>query len=203
MVARPMVPHRLRASHAKEHPVHVTARAVDGLPSFRESPILSLVLLQMRRLNDARFQIVHFSVQTDHLHMICEADDGEILTRKMAGFMISFARRLNGLLARCGKVWSERFHWRDVTSAREMYNVLAYVFGNAKKHGIIPADALCADPGSSAWTFDGWDLPVDAPPQKARWTPPQPRTQLLQRDWITNGLLRLGAAPRMLKPPRA
>ena len=179
--------------------MHVTTRAIEGLPSFREQPILSLVLLQMRRLNDDRFQIVHFSVQTDHLHMIVEADDGDVITRKLAGFMISFARRLNALLARCGKVWRERAHWRDITTAREMYNVLAYVFGNAKKHGLIPADELRGDPASSAWTFDGWDVAVEAPPDELRWTPPEPRTELLRRNWITQGLLRLGAAPRALK----
>lgn len=178
--------------------MHVTTRAIEGLPSFRDQPILSLVLFQMRRLNDACFQIVHFSVQTDHLHMIVEADDSDVISRKLAGFMISFARRLNALLARCGKVWSERAHWRDITSAREMYNVLAYVFGNAKRHGIIAASELRADPASSAWTFDGWDRPVEAPPEELRWTPPEPRTELLRRNWITHGLLRLGAAPRAL-----
>ena len=177
--------------------MHITARARRGLPSFRAQRIASLVLLQMRRLNDAGFQIVHFSVQKDHLHLIVEAKDREAVIKKMSGFMISFAKRLNGVLGRKrGKVWSDRYYRRDIDSSRDMRNVLAYVFGNAKKHGVIPRDAGVIDYLSSAWTFDGWDVKVVLPPEKIRWKPPKLRTELLRRDWIGFGLLRVGDAPR-------
>ena len=177
--------------------MHITARARPGLPSFRAQRIAMLVWLQMRRLNDERFQIVHFSIQKDHVHLIVEANDRETIIRKMQGFMISFAKRLNLLLGRKrGKVWSDRYFRRDVTGSRDMHNVLAYVFGNAKKHGIIPRDALVLDSGSSAWTFEGWDLRVELPPDKNRWKPPRPRTRLLRKDWIAHGLLRVSSVPR-------
>lgn len=32
------------------------------------------VLASMKRLEDARFQIVHFSIQESHIHLIVEAD---------------------------------------------------------------------------------------------------------------------------------
>ena len=185
------VPHYVRTARAGEHPVHVTARAVPGLPSFRQHRLGSIMLLQLRRLNDEAFQIVHNSVQTNHLHMIVEADNRQTLSRKMGGFMASFAKRMNAELGRSGEVWRERFFSRDITTARDMNNVLAYVFGNAKKHGQIPHDAALLDPFSSAWTFDGWDRPVELPPEELRWTPPEPRTELLRRDWIAHGLLRV------------
>lgn len=196
--AHAYVPHVARVAKAGKYPMHVTARAVRGLPSFRESRIGSLVLLQLRRLNDTTFQISHHSVQKNHVHLIVEADDRPTVSRKMSGFMASFAKRLNVELGRTGKVWRERFYCRDVTTASEMHNVLTYVFGNAKKHGDIPRDSLQLDSFSSAWTFDGWDRPVDLPPEKIRWTPPEPRTELLQRDWIAYGLLRVGGAPRLV-----
>ena len=171
--------------------MHVTARAVAGLPSFRQTPIANLVLLQLRRLNDETFQIVHFSVQSNHVHLIVEALDGDAVNRKMSGFMISLARRVNAVLRRRGRVWHDRFYCRDITTASEMHHVLAYVFGNAKKHGEIPADAERLDGFSSAWTFDGWDVDVEKPPDRIRWTPPTPRTELLERDWIAYGLLRV------------
>ena len=114
----------------------------------------------------------------------------------MSGFMGSFAMRLNAMLGRRGNVWRERYFCRDITDAHDMHNVLTYVFGNAKKHGEMPRDARELDGFSSAWTFDGWDLPVDLPPESCRWTPPEPRTELLKRDWIAYGLLRVGGAPR-------
>ena len=157
---------------------------------------MNLVRAQMRRLNDATFQIVHFSVQSNHVHLIVEAADRETIIAKMSGFMISFAKRLNGrvLEGRKGKVWRERYYRRDITLSREMHNVLAYVFGNAKKHGEIPRDALHLDPYSTAWTFD--DLPVELPKANERWKPPRPMTELLKRQWIVHGLLRVGGAPR-------
>lgn len=185
------VPHAARELKAGEYPMHLTARAVRGLPSFREHRIGSLVLLQLRRLNDPTFQIVHPSVQSNHVHLIAEADDGPTVRRKMNGFMASFARRLNTELGRSGTVWRDRFYGRDITTAREMHNVLTYVFGNAKKHGEMPRDCLQLDPFSSAWTFDGWDREVELPSETIRWTPPMPRTELLRRDWIAHGLLRV------------
>ena len=146
-------------------------------------------------MNDETFQIVHFSVQSNHVHLIVEADF-EMIAKKMTGFMVSVAKRLNVLLGRAGKVWRGRYYSRTIKSAREMNRVLAYVFGNAKKHGEIPRDALVLDHFSSAWTFDGWDQEVELPPEKHRWPPPAPRTELLARDWIAYGLLRLGGAPR-------
>ena len=184
--------------------MHITARAVRGLPSFRQQRIASLVLLQLRRLNGPSFQIVHFSVQTNHLHLIVEAEDRETVIRKISGLMISFAKRLNTMLGdRRGKVWSERYFRRDVSSARDMNNVLAYVFGNAKKHGHIPLHAIEIDYLSSAWTFDGWDTRVLLPPEAIRWRPPAPRTDLLKREWIAYGLLRMGGAPARAVQSRA
>ena len=77
-----------------------------------------------------------------------------------------------------------------------MHNVLTYVFGNAKKHGEIPRDALYLDASSSAWTFDGWDVKPELPPAWVRWKPPKPRTDLLEREWVVHGLLRVSGSPR-------
>src|SRR5262245_11990529 len=191
------VPHRVRAAHRSRHPMHVTARAVRGLPSFRQQRIWNLVRAQMRRLNDETFQIVHLSVQTNHVHLIVEADDRETVIRKMQGFMISFAKRLNGQVLgnRRGKVWADRYYRRDITRAREMHAVLQYVFGNAKRHGLIPRDALVIDAWSTAWTFDGWDMKIEKPPDRLLWDPPKPWTSLLEKDWIVHGLLRVAHCP--------
>jgi putative transposase len=178
--------------------MHITARARAGLPSFRAQRIARLIWLQMRRLNDKTFQIVHFSIQKNHVHLIVEADDREAVIRKMSGFMISFAKRLNRQVLgnRRGKVWSDRYFRRDITRAGEMHSVLRYVFGNAKKHGLMPLDAPLLDGLSSAWTFDGWDLKIVPPDERLRWKPPRPRTDLLKRDWIAYGLLRVADGPR-------
>lgn len=95
--------------------MHITLRRRSGLPSFREQLVHELVVASMARLNDHRFQIVHHSIQTNHIHLVVEADDRDVVTRKMSGFAIAFAKRLNNQLlgGRRGKVWSDRSSaWR-------------------------------------------------------------------------------------------
>jgi len=41
------------------------------------------------------FRIVEFSVQGNHLHMLCEADSKEALSRAMNGILCGMARQLN------------------------------------------------------------------------------------------------------------
>jgi hypothetical protein len=77
-----------------------------------------------------------------------------------------------------------------------MNTVLRYVFGNAKKHGEIPRDALVHDPYSTAWTFDGWDVAIPPPPGVEHWPRVVPRTRLLKVDWIAWGLLPVAGGPR-------
>ena len=170
--------------------MHITMRRVSNLPSFRQQRIGELVLRQMRRLNDESFQIVHFSIQGNHLHLLIEARDRATVIRKVTGLMVSFAKRLNLMLGnRRGKVWADRYFRPDITTSRQMHAALRYVFNNAKKHGEIPADVIMLDPYSTAWTFDGWDIDVPTPKNSEHWPRPAPRTRLLKKDWITGGLL--------------
>jgi REP element-mobilizing transposase RayT len=105
--ARPSVPHVARPPHKRRHPVHVTLRAKRGLPYFRRQAVASLVRRvlekQTTRPYEKTFQVVHFSIQDDHLHLIVEADDDALRTG-VSGFVISFARRLNRMLDREGGV---------------------------------------------------------------------------------------------------
>lgn len=170
--------------------MHVTMRRVPNLPSFRQQRVGELVLRQMRRLNDESFQIVHFSIQVNHVHLIVEGRDHATVMRKLWGLMVSFAKRLNAMLGgRHGKVWADRHYRRDVVTAREMNAVLRYVFNNAKKHGEIAANVIMLDPYSSAWTFDGWNVDIPTPKNSEHWPRPAPRTRLLKIDWIAHGLL--------------
>jgi putative transposase len=49
------------------------------------------------------FQVVHYSVQADHLHLLVEAVDRRALIEGMRGFSASLTRRINRLLFRKGR----------------------------------------------------------------------------------------------------
>jgi len=179
------------------HPMHVTLRRRDGLPSFRQQRVGKLLLALLEAKNDGRFQIVHFSIQTNHLHLVVEADNRDVVRRKVSGLVIAFAKRFNRLLERRkGKVWDDRYHRRDIKSTGDMRNVLRYVFGNAKKHGLIPRTSTRLDVYSTAWMFAEWDRPLPHFLGGEHWPRPHPRTELLRFSLGVEGELVVTDAPR-------
>ncbi len=140
-----------------------------------------------------RFRICHFSVQSNHVHMIVEARDRQALTRGVQGLAIRMARAINRVLKRMGKVWSDRYHRRDLATPREVRSALVYVLNNFRKHATA---ARTIEPCSSARWFHGWrDLRRFAPRGEA---PPvlSPRTWLLGTGWHRLGLIASMERPR-------
>src|SRR4051812_37489392 len=91
--ARTVVAHRERRVHRKRHPIHVTVRAKRGLPSFRSQRIHDIVRrILKRQLANPRyrdhFHVVHYSVQSNHLHLIVEATDTRAMRAGVSGLVI-------------------------------------------------------------------------------------------------------------------
>jgi REP element-mobilizing transposase RayT len=147
------VPHRKRPVLAAAFPVHVTLRAKAGLPSLR--------LVESRRVLTAaiavardRFccRIVHFSIQSNHIHLLCEANDQVSLSRGLRGLVIRMARGFNRAHGLRGPLWAGRYHERILRTPH---------------HGGERFPLGCIDPCSSAPWFDGFVetlLPPSSPP---------------------------------------
>ena len=183
-------PHRARPVHRKAHPVHVTLRA--GLRILRTQRVARTLLSGLRDSNRDSFRIIQYSVQENHIHLIVEAEDTKTLTSGVRGLMVRIARRVNRLLHRHGRFWSDRWHGRDLEGPRQVRNALVYVLQNHKKH----AHAAALDPLSSAASFDGFATAIPSgfrsvgPPCVAA-----ARTWLLKSGWRRRGLIRLSEAP--------
>jgi hypothetical protein len=144
-----------RASRARRrHPVHVTLRLESGLASLRDRRSHSTVRHALAR-GSARFglRLVHYSVQTNHLHLVCEAADERALGRGIKGVCVRIARALNRLWQRSGRVFADRYHCHVLKTPCEVHHALAYVLANAAHHKIHFAGP---DPCSSGKWFDGW-----------------------------------------------
>jgi hypothetical protein len=124
-----------------------------------------------------------FSLQSNHVHLIVEADDGRALSRGMKGLAVRIARTLNRLWKQRGSVFSDRFHARPLRTPREVRAALSYLLHNARRHGLR---LLGVDPYSSGPWFDGWRqglvLATDGPAARAR-------TWLLREGWRRHGLI--------------
>ncbi len=152
--------HGRRPELGKHHAAHVSTRVLPGLPSLRGRKLWRAVrrALQVCCQHDD-FRIVHFSVQGQHIHLICEADDERALGRGIQGFKSSVARRVNRTCGRSGRLFEDRYHARIITTPTQARYAMAYVLCNQRHHGYEQMTSYprgYVDPRSSARWFDGW-----------------------------------------------
>jgi REP element-mobilizing transposase RayT len=157
---RPGPSHGPRPLHNERHPVHVTLRAGRDIPSLRGEVTFPALRRALSKATKPAFRVVHFSVQTDHIHMIVEGDGRDALIRGVHGLAIRCAKAINRALGRKGTVFPQRYHARALGTPRETRLGLRYVLLNHRKHLRAPP---CVDPRSSGAWFDGWKQ-IIAPP---------------------------------------
>ena len=191
--ARSGVPHRARPEHKPRHPLHVTLKVRRDLPSLRTRRVMK-ALAPVFAVGKERFglRLNHYSLQTDHLHLIVEAEDRTALTRGLKGLSVRIARALNKLWRRKGCVFPERYHEVVLTTPRQVRHAIAYVLKNALKHGHRMPTPDTIDPFASGEWFDGWQdrfrsTGAGEVPLVAR-----ARTWLLARGWRRHGLVPVG-----------
>jgi len=187
---RRRVEHRKRPSHAGREPLHVTVRLRDGLPTLRARPVRGVVV---DALADGGyrfgFRLNQFSLQSNHIHLIAEAEDRTALGRGMQALLVRVARALNRLWNRRGSVFSDRYHARPLRTPREVRAALLYVLANARHHGLR---ILGIDPFSSGAWFDGW---LGRAPAAHRSPCVRARTWLLAEGWRRHGAIAVAEAP--------
>ena len=191
-----MVSHRKREEVNGREPLHVTVRLIEELPSLRRMRVLAVLKGAFAAGCDRfGFKLVQWSVQSNHVHFLVEAEDNESLSRGMQALQVRMARALNKLWARKGRVFCGRYHARVLKTPREVRNALVYVLQNARRHGLRLHS--CLDAYASGFWFTGWKegLPVVAgnpeplPLAKAR-------TWLLETGWWQrHGLIGREEAP--------
>jgi putative transposase len=203
-LARAGVAHLRRPAHEWRHPLHVTIRVREGLPSLRSQSLFGCVRRQIAVAKRRLLRIVHYSVQSNHIHLLIEAADRGRLGAGMKGFGVRVAKNVNRMLSARGHIWADRYHARPLRTPREVRNALVYVLFNRAKHGGGAAPDRC----SSVIFFDGWSdapaarertalarMPIRGSPDKLPVV--RPRTWLLSSGWKRLGLLPRNAQPNM------
>lgn len=196
---RQRVAHARRPSTAFRFPVHVTTRvqaSVGRLRRFELCKVLQRAFVRGCRKDG--FRICQFSIQGNHIHLICEAKDAQQLSRGVQGWEVRVARGLNGVMGRKGRVFDDRYHCEIIKTPRQTRAALCYVMQNARRHGEhLDQRWNGIDPFSSAWWFDGWRdqgwrrglIPPEAP------TVEPPGSWLLKVGWRRHGLLDVDEVP--------
>ncbi len=185
-----------RAQFGTPLPAHVTLRLRSGVPSLRTVPLVREIERSFR-IARARpgFRLVHYSLQGNHAHLIVEARDRDALGRGMKSIAARVARAVNRITGHKGRVLSDRYHLRMLTTPKEVRNALRYVLLNGRRHAAAAKraleNALRLDPASSGRWFNGWRTrPADP---RANETIERPvataRTWLLAVGWRRHGLI--------------
>ena len=170
----------------------ITLRAGSGVDWLRTPRAYRALESALRSSSRETFRVVHFSVQTDHLHLIVEADSADDLSRGMRGLAIRCALAVNRATGRRGALWGDRYHASARRTPRMVRNALVYVLANARKHlrarrGI--------DPCSSARWFDGFREFAGDRASACEPVIRDAQTWLLRSGWRRHGLLSVDDAP--------
>jgi REP element-mobilizing transposase RayT len=141
-------------------------------------------------------RICQYSVQSNHLHLIVEPKAKWALGRGMMAFKSSCAKRLNGVVARRGRVFADRNHVRYLESPAQVRRALCHVLNNWRHHDEDRGATWRFDPYSSADFFDGWKH------RDGMWGRPseekpvaRARTWLLTTGWRRHGAIEPGEVP--------
>ena len=168
--------------------MHVTYRLERHVRALRDRDLYHVFRKVLGLyLGNPSFRIIHISIQTNHLHMICEAADRDALKSGLQGFASTCARRLNEKCGTNGKVFAFRYHETQITSPRQAHNAVTFVLNNWRRHhlDLLPTGIhWCpVDPYSSGVSFTGWTKRVEVrlPAGYVPLPVSSPQTELLRR----------------------
>ena len=193
---RPSQRHKVRPVLDRRHPLHVTLRVVGAVGYLRKWHYYRAVRQALFAVVDRMdFRIVHFSIQGNHLHLVCEAENKGALAVGLKAFQCSAAQRINRAASRRagkkirGTVFADRYHATAIRTVKHLRNVLAYVLNNFRHHGLRGPSLFDGklDAFSSAVWFPGWKerttTVLHAPPDYD--APPHvlAQTWLLSEGW--------------------
>ena len=213
-------PHTVRPTLKPRFPVHVVLRTHGDVGNLRKRHVYkalreATICVAKRELNykvDGAFRIVHVSIQSNHVHLLVEADHKMALSRGMQSFQISAAKHINReysvrarlAIRRRGSVFPDRFHQEIITTPTQARNSLSYVLNNWRKHGEDRTELARdwkVDPFSTGLLFMGWKEREDAM-VLWKWRDTYdplavylPKTWLLREGWMLRGGISYSEVP--------
>ena len=118
--------HRRRAPLASRHPCHVTLKVGKNVPSLRSAKLVGELERSWREVcQRGRFRLAHYSIQSDHVHLIVEASSAWDLACGLKAIAARFARGVNRIFDRAGRMLADRCHVHVLRTPREVRSAIA------------------------------------------------------------------------------
>jgi REP element-mobilizing transposase RayT len=147
----PGIRHRSRMKINKPTSFHLTIKVRENKADIQSKKLLKALHHAIGRARLKNLKVVHYTLEYNHVHLLVETNDHRILHAGMQALGISFSKAINKLKSYKGSVYKHRYHQRRIGSARELKNVLLYIFNNGRKHKrttrrIDPFNSLLVEP---------------------------------------------------------
>lgn len=120
------VGHVIREKVSHREPLHINFKY--RIP-VRNKDTLKLLKRSIQNARKHGLNVIQYSFQHNHVHLILEAKSNAILAKGMRSLTITFAKGLKK-----GRVQLERYHLHVLKTAREVKHALQYVLFNQQKH---------------------------------------------------------------------
>lgn len=149
-----LVSHMKRPSVSRRHPLHITLRLKPKIMSLRQKKILNEFKAGIRLAHRQGLTVLHYSLQSNHLHFIAEAKSNSSLAAGMRSLAGRFSRRIRAAFGlKTGGLFAGRYHLHVLKTPTEMKRALQCVLLNFARHA---KGVEHLDPFSSAHTFLYW-----------------------------------------------
>lgn len=148
-----LVSHTKREKVLLKAPIHINLKVRAGTVSLRSHGVHKQFKLAIKLAQARGLHVIQYSIQDNHIHLICEARGN----RELASGMKSFGSRFGKALLKSSRqrkpVFKGRFHMYVLKTPTEVKNALKYVLLNESKH--IKTIAF-VDEFSSGYAFENW-----------------------------------------------
>ena len=147
------VSHTKRPEVDFKKPLQITHKLKPGLTTLRRKDLLKAFECCAARTKHFGMHVVHFSLLSNHIHMLVEARDKKALERGMRSLISRMAKLVAFLSDKKGGVFKGRYHLSVIKNPTQMKRSLSYVLLNQAKHSKMIEHM---DRFSSARYFLGW-----------------------------------------------
>jgi REP element-mobilizing transposase RayT len=131
----PGIRHTERPLIKKPSSLHLTIKVEKIKADIKNKTVLSILKRAIQNARKQGLRVIHFSLEYDHVHLLIEAENNTTLGKGMQAFGVTFSKAINRVRKTTGKVYKHRYHFKAITSPKQLKNVMSYIFKNGVKHG--------------------------------------------------------------------
>jgi REP element-mobilizing transposase RayT len=131
----PGIRHTKRPYIKKPASLHLTIKVKKNKAEIKNKSVLKILKRAIFNSRKQGLKVIHFSLEYDHVHLLIEAENNHTLGKGMQAFGVTLSKAINRLKKLKGGVYKHRYHFRQISSTRDLKRVMNYIFTNGIKHG--------------------------------------------------------------------